>query len=151
MPGGIEKITKTPDFFFLHFSYFFRTLVSGGDSGCILGCILWLGGALYSVGSAGNRNPRVLEPPADLLPWEHNTQRHPTKEVLRAGLSQDCALSVTDPSQKAISEPCQTGPGPNFCNDPWTDTSVDQKFQGDLGAIGPYEFRGNPCHHIRNR
>ena len=29
----------------------------------------------------------------------------PTKEVLRAGLSQDCALSVTDPSDKAISEP----------------------------------------------
>ena len=28
-----------------------------------------------------------------------------TKEVLGAGLSQDCALSVTDPSQKAISEP----------------------------------------------
>ena len=27
-----------------------------------------------------------------------------TKEVLGAGLSQDCALSVTDPSQKAISE-----------------------------------------------
>ena len=28
-----------------------------------------------------------------------------TKEVLGAGLSQDCALSVTDPSQKAILEP----------------------------------------------
>ena len=28
-----------------------------------------------------------------------------TKEVLGAGLSQDCALSVTDPSRKAISEP----------------------------------------------
>ena len=28
-----------------------------------------------------------------------------TKEVLKAGLSQDCVLSVTDPSQKPISEP----------------------------------------------
>ena len=28
-----------------------------------------------------------------------------TKEVLGAGLSQDCTLSVTDPSQRAISEP----------------------------------------------
>ena len=24
----------------------------------------------------------------------------------------------------------------------WTDTGVDQNFQGDLGAIGPYEFQG---------
>ena len=40
------------------------------------------------------------------------------KEVLGAGLSQDCALSVTEPSQKAISETLrQTGPGPNFCRD----------------------------------
>ena len=28
-----------------------------------------------------------------------------TKEVLGAALSQDCALSATDPSQEAISEP----------------------------------------------
>ena len=25
----------------------------------------------------------------------------------------------------------------------WTDTGVDQNFQRDLGAIGPYEFQGN--------
>ena len=24
----------------------------------------------------------------------------------------------------------------------WTDTGVDKSFQGDLGAIGPYEFQG---------
>ena len=25
----------------------------------------------------------------------------------------------------------------------WTDTGVDQNFQRDFGAVGPYEFRGN--------
>ena len=33
-----EKIRKPP--IFVYFSYFFRILVSGRDSGCILGCIL---------------------------------------------------------------------------------------------------------------
>ena len=37
------------------FSYFFCILVSGEDSGCILGCILDFRGVLYSVGGAGTR------------------------------------------------------------------------------------------------
>ena len=40
---------------FVHFSYFFRILVSGEDSGCILGCILGIRGVLYSVRGAGDR------------------------------------------------------------------------------------------------
>ena len=40
------------------FSYFFRILVSGEDSGCILGCLLALGGVLYSVGGARTRKAR---------------------------------------------------------------------------------------------
>ena len=51
-----EKYTKTPDFRI--FFVFFRTLVLGGDSGCILGCILGIRGVLYSVRGAGDRNSR---------------------------------------------------------------------------------------------
>ena len=34
-------------------------MVSGGDSGCILGCILGIRGVLYSVRGAGDRNPKI--------------------------------------------------------------------------------------------
>ena len=40
---------------FVLFSYFFCILVSGEDSGYILGCILSLRGVLYFVGGAGTR------------------------------------------------------------------------------------------------
>ena len=56
-----KKLRKPP--IFVHFSYFFRrNLVSGGGSGCILGCILVLRGVLYSVGGARTRNPRITIP-----------------------------------------------------------------------------------------
>ena len=38
----------------MYFSYFFRILVSGEESKCILGCILGIRG--YSVRGAGDRN-----------------------------------------------------------------------------------------------
>ena len=42
---------------FVYFSYnFFRSLVSGEDSGCILGRLLGIRGVLYSVRGAGDRN-----------------------------------------------------------------------------------------------
>ena len=49
-----EKYTKTPRFLYI-FRNFFRILVSGGDSGCILGCILGIRGVLYSVRGTGDR------------------------------------------------------------------------------------------------
>ena len=53
-----EKITKTPNFC-IYFPYFFCILVSGEDSGCILGCIFALRGVLYFVGGARTRKLRV--------------------------------------------------------------------------------------------
>ena len=64
----------------------------------------------------GTQWPHFLRPwPGPQIPetglWDDPPQRVClrsallTKEVLGAGLSQDCVLSVTDPSQKAISEP----------------------------------------------
>ena len=54
-----EKYTKVEGFRI--FSYFFHVRVSGGDSGCILGCnsILGIRGVLYSVRGTGDRNPSI--------------------------------------------------------------------------------------------
>ena len=53
-----EKITKNirKSGVIICFSWFFRILVSGEDSGCISGCILGIRGVLYSARGAGDRN-----------------------------------------------------------------------------------------------
>ena len=46
---------------FVIFSYIFCILVSGEDSGCILGCILDFRGVLYFAGGAGTRKVRIFK------------------------------------------------------------------------------------------
>ena len=88
-------------------SLFFRSLVSGEDSGCISGSILLgLRGALYSVGGTGNRNPRgfnecnvvigAVLPGRRRMTWSQlqffrKRNRTPHKEV-----QQDDSLNVKD-------------------------------------------------------
>ena len=56
-----KKLPKPP--IFVHFRIFFRILVSGGDSGCILGCIWALRGVLYSVwGRTNSQDQSSLGP-----------------------------------------------------------------------------------------
>ena len=64
---------------------------------------IWVGGGTYNFSWVGfSEFLRIcLRGSASDLSFSLNL----TKGILGAGLSQDCALSVTDPSQKAISEP----------------------------------------------
>ena len=86
-----EKLRKPP--IFVHFSYFFRILVSGGGRGVFWG-VFWrseLRGVLYSVGGTLTRRSRTLKGLVFLSPETEKKKAYTTTTERKSfgGLSQD--------------------------------------------------------------
>ena len=59
VPMRTHRVFRRTRRVFVYFSYVFRILVSGGGSGCILGCILEIKGVLYSVRALTTHTPLI--------------------------------------------------------------------------------------------
>ena len=95
--GKIRKLYKNRGF-----SYIVRALVSGEDSGCILGCILGIRGALYSARGAGDADfptfatlrGKTFSVDDDMLnKSQTKTQTTPDTVFTREGRNSDRGLS----------------------------------------------------------